>query len=250
MKTVRVEGRNAVLELLRRGAVREIRLDAGAAGQGRLARILELAQKQGVAVRRVDRAALDKASDTGTHMGVIATAEAPPLATRVEEVIEGALDRSEYPFLLLLDDVRHKQNLGAILRTANAAGVHGIVLAGSRRSPLAPEVVRVSMGAAFFTPVIQESMFTALKAIRDAGISVIGADMSGDCAHFEADLSRATAICVGGESKGLSEPIRKRCDRVVRIPMFGMVSSLNVSVACAVLLYEKLRQDGRTGEGE
>lgn len=218
-------------------------MDANARLEARLRRLLDLAEEQGVQVTRVRRQVLDQRSATGEHMGVIAVANAPVLPTKLSEVLRECETRGVDPFLILLPDIRHRQNLGAIIRTANAAGVHAIVLSRGWQSVTTPEVARVSMGAVFFTPVIRESIYSVLKTLKSQGIAVIGADMRGEVTYDQADLRGAVALCIGSEGRGLSEELRKRCDVVVNLPMVGVVGSLNVSVACGVLVYEKVRQE-------
>lgn len=244
MKSVQIEGRNSVLELLRRGRlVKEINIDANARLDDKLKGILELADEQGVTTRRVERSALDRMSSTGVHMGVIAKADVPRLPVKLKDVLAQCAEKNQEPFLLILDPLKYQQNFGAIVRTANAAAVHAIIMSGKRMSPVSPEIVRISMGAAFFTPIVRESVFSAIKILKSEGIPIVGADMSGECSYHEVDLRGGVALFVGSEHRGLSQPARKRCDHIVKIPMFGVVSSLNVSVACAILLYEKVRQD-------
>jgi 23S rRNA (guanosine2251-2'-O)-methyltransferase len=243
-KHIQIEGRNTILEIIRRNiAISEIFVDAHARIDKKLDEILSLAGEKKTTIRRVNRSILDKMSSTGVHMGVIAYADTPPLPTRLKDILEDCYLKNEEPFLLLLSDVVYQQNLGAVTRTANAAGVHGIIVPKKQRNPMTPEVIRVSMGAAFFTPVIAENLFIAIKLLKSEGIRIIGADMTGEVFYSDANLRGSVAFVLGGEHKGISEPEKKRCDKIVSMPMNGTVSSLNVSVACGILLYEKIRQD-------
>jgi 23S rRNA (guanosine2251-2'-O)-methyltransferase len=244
MHGIKIEGRNAVLEMLRRAApFTEICLDSNASADKRLEEIVSLAKQRGIRIRYVARQLLDKVSVTNVHMGVIAWAKTPSLPSTLRDLLKYCGRRGEVPFLVILDEIVYQQNLGAITRTANAAGVHGIIMPGKRGEGLTPEVMRISMGAAFFTPIIRESIYSALKMLKKEGVRIIGADIGGEKLYYEADLKGGVALVLGGEHKGLTEGIKERCDELVRVPMHGVVSSLNVSVTCGILIYEKLRQD-------
>jgi 23S rRNA (guanosine2251-2'-O)-methyltransferase len=248
MKPIQVEGRNPVLEMLRRGiTVTELFIDSHARLDKKLEEILALAGKSKVKIKKVERYILDKMSATGVHMGLIAYAAPPPQPLKLKDLVKDCYSKNQEPVLLVFNEIVFQQNLGAIARTANAAGVHGIILPKKQENPLSPEVIRVSMGAAFFTPIIRENVFNAFKIFKSEGIPIIGVDMEGEILYSNAHLGGSLALVLGGEHKGLSEPERKKCDQIVRIPMKGMVSSLNVSVACGILLYEKIRQDLASG---
>jgi len=244
LKDLRIEGRNAVLGALRRDTeVRELYVDSRANIDQRMDEILSLASSKGIAIKRVERRVLDGMSYTGVHMGVIALARAPSLATTTKQLLTSCRSKGESPFLVMIDDVVYEQNLGAIARTSNAAGVHGIIVPRSRKVAVTPEVIRISMSAALFTPIIEENLYSALKAMRSEGVHTVGADMDGEELYTGANLKGSVAFVLGGEHKGMSEPMKRRCDEIVKIPMYGMVSSLNLGAACSILLYEKLRQD-------
>jgi 23S rRNA (guanosine2251-2'-O)-methyltransferase len=244
MKPMQIEGRNSVLEMLRRGIVfTELVVDSHARPDKKLEEIFTLARKNKTKIKRVQRSILDKMSSTGVHMGVVAYAPGPGLPTRVKDLIKECYSNNQEPFLLLFNQVVFQQNLGAITRTANAAGVHGIIIPKMQDNPLSPEVIRISMGAAFFTPIIRENLFNVFKLLKSEGIPIIGVDMTGETPYWDAHLEGSVALVLGGEHKGLSEPERKKCEQIVRIPMKGMVSSLNVSVASGILLLEKVKQD-------
>lgn len=233
-----LEGRNVVLEALVRGrrAVRRIWLDEGARVDAKVQRILELA---GDRVTRVPRPVLDRLSVTGVHNGVIAEAE--PFA---EMTVRELLDQVASPFVVLVDEVQYEHNLGAILRSALGAGVDAVIIPVERGKGLTPVVQRVSMGGAEAVPVIREGISSALAQLRRAGVKVVGADMDG-VAPWEADLRGPLAIVLGGEDKGLTDPVRKRCDQIIGVPLAGNLESLNVSVTAGVLLFERVRQVAR-----
>lgn len=232
-----------IVEAFRAGReLTEILLDSGAAPRGALAELLELAAQAGVPVRSAPRQALDRETLTGTHQGVISWARPrPPLS--LKELLDRVLAQERTPFLLLVDQVMYEQNLGAILRTAEAAGVQGVIVPRSHNAPLSPVVRRISAGATEHLPLVRESTMSALKILRRAGLLIVGADEDAELAFDEVDLSGPLALVLGGEHKGLSAPVLERCDHVVSLPMRGRIPSLNVSVAAALMLYEKVRQE-------
>ncbi|MBA2321182.1 MAG: 23S rRNA (guanosine(2251)-2'-O)-methyltransferase RlmB [Deltaproteobacteria bacterium] len=239
-----LEGRNPVLEALtrRRRRVARIWLDRGAKPDPKVDRILALAAEQNVALERVDRSRLDKLADGRVHNGVVAHADPLPAWTTTK-LLDSLFEVGRSPLLVLADALSYEHNLGAILRTSLGFGVDGVIVPTARGAALSPVVQRVAMGAAEVVPLVREGLYSALKPIRDAGIRVIGADMGGVPLHL-ADLRGPLAILLGGEGEGLSPNLRSRCDQVVAIPLAGNLESLNVSVAAAVILYEKRRQDG------
>jgi 23S rRNA (guanosine2251-2'-O)-methyltransferase len=230
----RLEGRNVVLEALERGRrpVRIVWLDVGARSDEKVSRILALA---GDRVKRVERTMLDRMSQTGVHNGVIA--EADPLP---ELSVRELLAHPE-PFLVLIDEVQYEHNLGAVLRSALGAGVTGVILPVQRGKGLTSVVQRVAMGGAEAVPVVREGISSALAEIRRAGVRVVGADMDG-APPWKIDLRGPLAIVLGGEDKGLTDPVRKRCDAIAGIPLTGGLQSLNVSVTAGILLFERVRQ--------
>ena len=239
-----LEGRNVVLEALLAGReLEEILLDRGARPLGALLRLLELAEAARVSIHRTPPRELDRSSLTGTHNGVIAWARPQP-TVRLKETLAGILGQDERPaFLLLLDQVQYEQNLGAILRTADAAGVHAVILPRSHAAVVSPLVRRISAGASEHLPVLHESPMNALKHLRRAGLLVVGADEHSPTPFDRVDLTGPLVLVLGGEHKGLSKAVRKRCDLLVSLPMRGRIPSLNVSVAAALLMYEKVRQE-------
>ncbi len=240
----RLEGRNPVLECLRRKRRRvlRIRLDRGARTDAKIAEILSRADKAGVPVEEVPRATLDKLAEGRVHNGIVADAEDLPSRTTLQ-LLDAVFDAGTAPLLILADEVNYEHNLGAILRTSLGFGVDGLIVPTRRGAGVGPVVQRVSMGAVEEVPVVREGLSAALKPIRKAGVKVIGADMGGTPLG-ELDLRGPVAFVMGGEGKGLSPTLRNRCDHVVSIPLHGGLESLNVSVAAAILLYEKRRQDG------
>jgi 23S rRNA (guanosine2251-2'-O)-methyltransferase len=239
-----LEGRNPVLECLSRGKrrVRKILLDDRARPDAKIARLRTLAAAQGVSVVPTARVKLDRMADGRVHNGVIAVVDALPSWT-TRQLIDKIFDDGDFPFLLLADEVNYEHNLGALLRSGLGFGVQGVVLPTRRGASLSPVAQRVAMGAAEEVPVVREGLSAALKHIKKAGVRVVGADMGGKPLG-QVDLRGPIALVMGGESKGLSPTLRKKCDEVVSVPLAGELESLNVSVAGALLMYEKRRQDG------
>jgi len=239
-----LEGRNPVLEALQRNRrkVYRIWLDSGAKPDSRVRRILEMAGQRGVPVQRVDRAKLDKRAEGRVHNGVIAHAE-PLVQWTATGLLQHLLTQKQAPFIVVADELAYEHNLGAILRSSLGFGVDGLFLPSRRGAGLSPVVQRVSMGAVEEVAVVRESLFSSLKQIKKAGIPLVGADMGGR-SIAEVDLSGPLALVMGAEGRGLSDKAKQRCDRIVSIPLAGGLESLNVSVAAALVMYEKRRQDG------
>lgn len=238
-----LEGRNIIVEVLRRKkrAVQEIFVDGRAKKDHKIAEILSLAKKRKIPVQSVSRQDLDEKSVTGVHNGVIAIAEPHPSYTTLE-VIDKAYEQNEQPFLVMVDELNYEQNLGAILRSSMGAGVHGVIIPDVRGKGLTPVVQRVAMGGSEEVPLIREGLFNAIKHIKKAGVTVIGADMDGT-PIWDLPLQGAVAFVFGGESKGLSPTLRNKCDHIASVPLNLGLESLNVSVTAGVFLFEKNRQE-------
>lgn len=237
-----IEGRNPVIEALRRGrrAVIRVYLDDGALVDAKLTILMNLAAERGVPVERVPREFLKGKTKGRVHNGVIASAEPLPQFT-VQGLIEHCFEKTHSPLIVLADEVVYEQNLGAILRSAMGAGAQGLIIPNRRGAGMSPVVNRVSMGGAEEVPVVRAGILSAIKRIRKSGFRTVGADMGG-VAFWEADLTGPVALILGGESKGLSEPIQKRCDTIVSVPLAHNLDSLNVSVTAGILLFERTRQ--------
>lgn len=238
----RLEGRNPVLEALvrERRAVRRIWLDVGARPDPRVSRILGLAEARGIPLHRVERQKLDRMAEGRVHNGVIALADPLPTWT-TRALLDASYAEGKTPFLVLADGLQYEHNLGAVLRSALGFGASGLVIPTRRGAdPISPVVQRVSMGAIEVVPVVRESLFVAVSECRRDGIPVVGADAGGGPIG---DLRGPLALVLGEEGEGLSPKLREKCDRIVSIPLDGGLESLNVSVAGAVLMYEKRRQE-------
>ena len=235
-----VYGVNPVLEALRAERVRTVRL---AAVSPRTAEIRRFAQQNGIPVIRVPPAALDRLAGGAAHQGVVADV-APREAVTLETLID---DLREPALLLVLDGIEDPGNLGAILRSAEAAGVDGVVRQ-TRRAASLGQVEKSSAGAASHVRVVSVvNIARAVAAVQAAGVWAVGLEADGDDLYRDVDLTLPTAFVVGSEGRGLRRLVRERCDRVASIPMLGRVNSLNVAVAAGVALFEAVRQ--RRGEG-
>ena len=236
-----LEGRNIVIEVMvrKKRRVHQVFMDQGVQPHSKINRIVGFAKKHNIPLKSVTRQRLDSMSKTGVHNGVIALADPLPQWT-TKELLNHIFDTHQSPFLVLADEVSYEHNLGAILRSAMGAGVHGVIVPSKRGKGLTPVVQRVAMGGAEEVPLIREGISSALAKIRKEGIRVIGADMNGQ-SLWKTDLRGPIAVVMGGESKGLSPTLRKRCDAVVSIPLCNDLESLNVSVSAGIILYEKRR---------
>jgi len=243
-QTGHVYGMHAVASLLARrpGQVTGLTVAEGS-GDQRLAGILEAAGAAGISVRRVARKELDQQFPDARHQGVVATVAAaiPELTEKGLPAFLAAL--AEPPFLLVLDGVQDPHNLGACLRTADAAGVHAVILPRDRAAGITPVVHKVACGAVESVPVcFVTNLARSLRQLRDAGIWIYGASDAAEQDLYDTELTGPLALVLGGEGKGLRRLTRELCDYLVAIPMAGQVESLNVSVATGVLLFEARRQ--------
>lgn len=208
---------------------------------GPLQEIYAIAREKNIPVQKVDRQRLDKFVSGAAHQGVVALAAAREYVD-LEDILAGA-GPGEEPFLILLDEIHDPHNLGAILRTADAAGVHGVVIPRRRSAPLTPAVARSSAGAVEYVPVARvANIAQTIELLKDRGLWIVGADVGGQEIYWDARLDGPLALVVGGEDKGLGRLVKERCDILVRLPMAGRVNSLNASVAAALLAYEVVRQ--------
>ena len=237
-----VAGRNAVFEALTsRRPVNKIYIKTGLQG-GSIGKIIEAAQKSAVLIEYVQSEKLDRLAPGIRHQGIVALAS-PIAFSSLEDVLKRAATRNETPFLLLLDELQDPQNVGALIRSADAAGVHGVLLPKRRSCPLNMVVAKVSAGAVNYVPVVQiGNIVQTLSNLKEQGFWVVGADMDGESLYFDADLDRPIVLVIGAEGKGLGRLVKENCDMLVRIPMQGGVNSLNASAAGAILMYEVVRQ--------
>ncbi|MFO7312003.1 MAG: 23S rRNA (guanosine(2251)-2'-O)-methyltransferase RlmB [Bacillota bacterium] len=244
-----IAGRNPVREALLAGRPVERLLVAEGAGGASLAEIVRLAAERGIAVQYADRRRLDRLAEGQVHQGVVAIA-APKAYVPLEEILARAQAQGEPPLLLLLDEVQDPHNLGSLLRSADGAGAHGVVIPKRRSAGLTMTVARTSAGAVEYVPVAQvPNLVQAIRTLKERGLWVVGADMAGEQDLWDADLTGPLAVVIGGEDKGLGRLVRESCDFLIRIPMRGRVNSLNAGVAGAVILFEIARQRRGGGRG-
>jgi 23S rRNA (guanosine2251-2'-O)-methyltransferase len=237
-----IEGRNAVVEALRAGvAIDKIFIMKGETDSV-LGHIASSAREKGIVVVDADRRKLDNMSRTHSHQGVIAQAAAREYAT-VDDILNAAREKGEAPLILVCDELTDPHNLGAVIRTADAAGAHGVIIPKRRSAGLTAVVAKTSAGAVAHVPVARVPNLTALlKELKQEGIWVFGAAAEGNTSLYKADLKGPAAIVIGSEGEGMSRLVAETCDFTVSIPMFGKINSLNASAAAAVLLYEAVRQ--------
>ena len=237
-----IEGRNAVIEALRAGTAMDKIYLAKGETDATLGHIASTARKQGIVVVEADRRKLDAMSVTHSHQGVIAVAAVREYAS-VEDILQAARDKGEAPLMVVCDELSDPHNLGAVIRTAEAAGAHGVIIPKRRSAGLTAIVAKTSAGAVSYLPVARVANLTALlKQLKQEGLWVFGTAADGTTSLYQADFKGPAAIVIGREGDGMSRLVREQCDFLVSIPMRGQVNSLNASAAAAVVLYEAVRQ--------
>lgn len=240
---LKIEGRNAVLEAFRSGKPIDKLFVLDGCKDGPIQTILRESKKHDTIVKFVSKERLDQLSETKKHQGVIAMAAAYEYST-VEDILKNAEEKGEPPFIILLDNIEDPHNLGAIIRTANLAGAHGVIIPKRRAVGLTGTVAKTSAGAINYTPVAKVTNLSGtIKDLKEQGLWFVCADMGGT-AMYELDLKGPIGLVIGSEGDGVSELVRKNCDFIASIPMKGDIDSLNASVAAGVLAYEILRQRG------
>ena len=237
-----IEGRNAVIEALRAGtAIDKIYIQKGETDRT-LGHIASKARAAGTVVVEADRRKLDAMSRTHAHQGVIALSAVREYAG-VEDILQAAADKGEPPLLVVCDELSDPHNLGAVIRTAECAGAHGVIIPKRRSAGLTAVVAKTSAGAVAHVPVARVPNLPALlDDLKKRGIWVFGTAADGSTALYDADLKGPAAIVIGSEGSGMGRLVSERCDFLVRIPMRGKLNSLNASAAAAILLYEAVRQ--------
>ena len=236
-----IEGRNAVMEAFRSGKCIDKLFVLDGCQDGPVLSIKREAKKQDTVIRYVNKERLDQMSETGKHQGVIAYAAAYEYA-EVEEILQAARDKGEEPFIFLLDNIEDPHNLGAIIRTANLAGAHGVIIPKNRAVGLTATVARTSAGALNYTPVAKvTNLSKTIEELKKEGMWFVCADMGGT-SMYQLDLKGPMGLVIGNEGDGVSRLVREKCDFIASIPMKGDIDSLNASVAAGVLAYEIVRQ--------
>ncbi len=236
-----IEGRNAVLEAFRSGKTVDKLYVQDGCKDGPVQTILREARKQDTIVQFVGKERLSQLSETGKHQGVIASVASYAYST-VEEMLALAKERGEDPFLILLDNIEDPHNLGAIIRTANLAGAHGVIIPKRRAAGLTAVVAKTSAGALHYTPVAKvTNLVKTMEELKEQGLWFVCADMDGE-RMYDLNLKGPIGLVIGSEGEGVGRLVRETCDFVASIPMKGQISSLNASVAAGVLAYEIVRQ--------
>ena len=236
-----IEGRNAVLEAFRSGKTIDKLFVQDGCKDGPILSITREARKHDTLIKYVPRERLDQLSETGKHQGVIAYAAAYEYA-EVEDILKNARDKGEEPFIFLLDNIEDPHNLGAIIRTANLAGAHGVIIPKRRAVGLTATVAKTSAGALNYTPVAKVTNLAAtIDELKKEGLWFVCADMGGE-SLYRLNLKGPIGLVIGNEGEGVSRLVKEKCDYIASIPMKGDIDSLNASVAAGVLAYEIVRQ--------
>ena len=239
-----IEGRNAVIEAFRSGKTIDKLFILDGCQDGPIMTIKREAKKQDTLVKYVAKERLDQMSETGKHQGVIAMAAAYEYA-EVEDILRAARDRNEPPFIFLLDNIEDPHNLGAMIRTANLAGAHGVIIPKNRAVGLTATVARTSAGALNYTPVAKvTNLSKTIEDLKKEGMWFVCADMGGTT-MYDLDLKGPIGLVIGNEGEGVGRLVKEKCDYIASIPMKGNIDSLNASVAAGILAYEIVRQRRR-----
>lgn len=241
-----IEGRNAVIEAFRAGKTIDKLYVLDGCQDGPVMTIKREAKKHDTMIKYVTRERLDQMSETGKHQGVIAISAAYEYA-EVEDILRVAQEKGEPPFLFLLDNIEDPHNLGAIIRTANLAGAHGVIIPKNRAAGLTATVARTSAGALNYTPVAKvTNLAKTIEELKKSGIWFVCGDMAGT-PMYDLDLKGPIGLVIGNEGEGVGRLVKEKCDMTAAIPMKGDIDSLNVSVAAGVLAYEIVRQRSVSG---
>lgn len=236
-----IEGRNAVLEAFRSGKTIDRLFVLDGCQDGPIKSIIREAKKGDTIITFVKKERLDQLSESGKHQGVMAYAAAYEYA-EVDDILNIAKEKGEPPFIILLDSIEDPHNLGAIIRTANQAGAHGIIIPKRRAVGLTATVAKTSAGAINYTPVAKvTNLATTMEELKDKGLWFVCADMTGET-MYNLNLKGPIGLVIGSEGEGVGRLIKEKCDFIAKIPMFGNIDSLNASVAMGVLSYEIVRQ--------
>lgn len=236
-----IEGRNAVIEAFRAGKTIDKLFILKDCQDGPIRTIIKEAKKTDAILNFVTKERLDQLSETGKHQGVVAYSAAYQYV-EVEDLLRVAEEKGEPPFLILLDNVEDPHNLGAIIRTANLAGAHGVIIPKRRAAGLTAAAAKASAGAIYYTPVAKvTNLAKTIEELKEKGLWFVCADMDGD-SMYQLNLTGAIGLVIGNEGDGVSRLVKEKCDMVASIPMKGEIGSLNASVAAGVLAYEIVRQ--------
>lgn len=243
MHKEKIFGINTVIEALKAGrAVQRVLITGQKKPSRDVQEIIRLAKGKNIEVRMTTRDALDREAPNALHQGVVAVAAAREFAM-LDDILKIPAEKGQVPLFLVLDGVEDPRNLGAVLRAAEVAGVHGVVIPERRAAGLTETAAKAAAGALEYVPVVKVvNVVNALEDLKKNGVWIAGAEADGELVYWDADFVRPTAIVLGGEGKGIRRLVREHCDYLVSLPLMGRINSLNVSVASGVLLYEVLRQ--------
>ena len=237
-----VEGRNSVLELLESGkGINKIFITKGEK-HGSINKIIAIAKEQGIIIVEKDKRQMDEMAQNQNYQGVIAIV--PPFEyCEIEDIIDYAKEKNEDPFVLILDGIEDPHNLGSIIRTAETAGVHGVIIPKRRAAAVNSTVNKTSAGAVEHMHIARVTNISdAIKKLKDAGLWICGTDINTEKYYYNQDLTGPLGIVIGNEGSGMSDKVRKNCDFLVKIPMKGKVTSLNASVSTGIVIYEAVEQ--------
>jgi 23S rRNA (guanosine2251-2'-O)-methyltransferase len=238
----KLAGVNSIMEALRgQRKVHKIYIQEGRGGK-KIEELVQQAQKKGIYCQYVDKQRLDGMYTSANHQGIVAQVDSYEYSS-LDEILEQAALRGQDPFVLILDGIEDPQNLGSIIRTAECAGVHGIIIPQHSSAEVTAAVARASAGAIEHMLIARETnLVNCIKYLKTKGLWVVGASMEGSIEFFDAHIPSPTAIVIGGEGTGIRRLVSQNCDLLVKIPMLGRISSLNASVAAGLMIYEVLRQ--------
>lgn len=243
-KSDKIIGRNPVIEALKSGRTMEkIMVQKGAGGS--MGKVISLAKERGIVINNADKALLDKIAGNGGHQGVIAFVSAHEYAT-VNDIFARAEEKGEQPFVVILDELEDPHNIGAIMRTAECAGVHGIIVSKRNACGITETVAKTSAGAVEYLPCARvANIGQTIDSLKKRGLWIYACDMDGET-YYKQDMSGGVGLVIGNEGSGISRLVKEKCDYTVSIPMVGNISSLNASNAAAILMYEVRKQrDGK-----
>lgn len=243
MKEQYIVGRNPVLEVLKSEKEVEKILVTKGELKGSINKIIGIAKDRNIILQQVDKNKLDLISEGNAHQGVAALVT-PYTYSTIDEILDKAEKLAKPPFLLILDGIEDPHNLGAIIRTAECGGVHGIIIPNRRSAHVTQTVYKSSAGAVEHMLIAKVTNISdTIDMLKEKGLWIYGADAEGENYHFNTELKGATVLVIGSEGKGISRLVKEKCDLLIKIPMFGQVSSLNASNAASILIYEVVRQN-------
>ena len=242
MDEFKIEGRNAVTELLKSDkTVNKLMIQKGER-QGSINEIIKLAKNKKIIITEVDKNKLDQLSETKHHQGVIAFVS-PIEYKELDDIFELAKERNEAPFILIADEIEDPHNLGALIRSAECAGCHGVIIPKRRAVAVTEVVAKTSVGATEYVPIVRvNNINETIRELKDRGVWIVGTDGSAKVTYYDQDMTGSIAIIIGSEGRGMNKLTLENCDFLVKIPMMGKITSLNASVSGGIVLFEALKQ--------